>query len=180
MYRGTLVSQTTSLPSPTTRILLPASLQCSRELLLLHVFVDSGADDSFIDSSLVEHSQIQLYVISSPSSPVVLGLPWLRLHNPHIDWCSASISSWSIFCHSNCLCSAATTVKPPVSIAPPSPDLFLVPLAYHDLAPVFSKERALTLPPHRPHDCAIDLLPGAPLLSSRLYNLSRPERESME
>ena len=38
----------------------------------------------------------------------------------------------------------------------------------------------MTLTPHRPYDCAIDLLPGAPLPSSRLFNLSRPERESME
>lgn len=39
---------------------------------------------------------------------------------------------------------------------------------------------ALSLPPHRPYDCAIDLLPGAPLPTSRLYNLSRPEREAIE
>ena len=121
-----------------------------------------------------------LYVISSPSSPVVLGLPWLRLHNPHIEWCSSAVSSWSAFCHSHCLRSAATPVKPSSCIAPPSPDLSLVPQVYHDLATVFSKERVQSLPPHRPYDCAIDLLPGAPLPSSRLYNLSHPEWESVE
>uniref|UniRef100_A0AAY5JZ72 Uncharacterized protein n=1 Tax=Esox lucius TaxID=8010 RepID=A0AAY5JZ72_ESOLU len=31
-----------------------------------------------------------------------------------------------------------------------------------------------------PYDCAIELFPGAPLPASRLYNLSRPEREAME
>ena len=46
---GTLACQTTSLPSPTVRIILPASLQWSRESLHPHVFVDSRADDSFID-----------------------------------------------------------------------------------------------------------------------------------
>ena len=60
------------------------------------------------------------------------------------------------------------------------PDLYLVPPIYHDLGEVFSKCCALALPPHRPYDCAIDLLPGAPLPSSRLYNSSRPEREAME
>lgn len=34
--------------------------------------------------------------------------------------------------------------------------------------------------PHHLYDCIIDLLPGAPLPSSRLYNLSRPEHEAME
>ncbi len=72
----------------------------------------------------------------------------------------------------------------PISHPNPSqfspPDLSSVPREYHDLGEVFSKDRALSLPPHRPYDCAIDLVPGAPLPSSRLYNLSRPEREAME
>jgi len=63
---------------------------------------------------------------------------------------------------------------------PELPDLSSVPEVYHNLATVFSKHHALSLPPHRPYDCAIDLLPGAPLPSSRLFNLSRPERETME
>lgn len=56
----------------------------------------------------------------------------------------------------------------------------LVPFVYHDLAEVFSKTKAQTLPPHRPYDCFIDLLPSAPLPSSRLYNISRPESEVSE
>jgi len=76
---------------------------------------------------------------------------------------------------------------PPVSVHPtPVPwasavvDLSGVPDVYHDLREAFSKDKALSLPPHRPYDCSIDLLPGAPLPTSRLYNLSRPEREAME
>ena len=55
--------------------------------------------------------------------------------------------------------------SPPGGTKPtPSPsDITGVPSVYHDLAPVFSKESALSLPPHRPYDCTIDLLPGAPL-----------------
>ena len=55
-----------------------------------------------------------------------------------------------------------------------------VPEEYPDLGAVFSKSHALTLPPHRPYDCAIDLLHGAPLRISHMFNLSRPECESME
>ena len=36
---------------------------------------------------------IQMYLIPSPSSPVLLGLSWLLLHNPLIDWTTASISN---------------------------------------------------------------------------------------
>ena len=63
---------------------------------------------------------------------------------------------------------------------PSSPDLTGVPPIYHDLARVFSKDQALSLPPHRPYDCAIDLVPGAPLPGGRLYNLSVPEKETMQ
>lgn len=63
---------------------------------------------------------------------------------------------------------------------PESPDRSSVPEVYHDLAPVFCKHAALSLPPHHPYDCAINLQPGAPLPSSRLYNLSRPKQEAME
>ncbi|XP_034167314.1 uncharacterized protein LOC113535751 isoform X3 [Pangasianodon hypophthalmus] len=40
-------------------------------------------------------------------------------------------------------------------------DLSNVPKEYMDLKGVFSKSRAASLPPHRPYDCAIDLLSGA-------------------
>nr|XP_061799272.1 uncharacterized protein LOC133590666 [Nerophis lumbriciformis] len=43
-----------------------------------------------------------------------------------------------------------------------------------------SIDQAKTLPPHRPYDCAIDLQPNAPLPSSRLYKVSKPEQEAMK
>ncbi|XP_050924947.1 uncharacterized protein LOC108874699 [Lates calcarifer] len=122
---------------------------------------------------------ISFFIIPSPSSSLVLGLPWLKLHNPHIDWSTLSITNWSLFCHSHCLHSAIpTTISAPGT---PKPiDLSSVPQQYHDLQEVFSRDRAQSLPPHRPYDCSIDLLPGAPYPSSKLYNLSKPEREAME
>lgn len=126
------------------------------------------------------HESISLHLISSPQTPLVLGHPWLKLHNPHIDWALGKIMGWSTHCHSVCLKSALSPVGRAIEQPPYNPDLSLVPSVYHDLREVFNKSRALSLPPHRPYDCAIDLLPGAPLPTSRLYNLSRPEREAME
>ena len=140
------------------------------------------------------HSEsICFFVICAPRSPLVLGRPWLRLHNPRVDWLTGQVAEWSVDCHARCLRSALT----PEGGAPGSakravselsmvpalsevPELSKVPELYHDLAAVFSKEKALSLPPHRPYDCAIELLPGASLPASRLYNLSLPERKSME
>ena len=55
-----------------------------------------------------------------------------------------------------------------------------IPPEYQDLSEVFSKARATQLPPHRPWDCSIDLLPGAPLPRSRIYPLSNKETASMQ
>lgn len=38
----------------------------------------------------------------------------------------------------------------------------------------------MSLPPHRDYECAIDLLPGAPLPKGRLYSLSNAEDRAME
>lgn len=126
------------------------------------------------------HEFIELFVISSPLSSIVLGIPWLKLHNPHIDWSTASIRGWSNYCHAHCLLSAVPETSPVTPKSQEEIDLTNVPSEYHDLCEVFSKDHALSLPPHRPYDCAIDLLPGAPLPTKRLYNLSKPEREAME
>lgn len=121
------------------------------------------------------------FVFSTTSSPIILGFQWLQQHNPHINWLDKQIESWSISCHSFCLHSAIPPGPSPARLQEADlPDLSTIPPEYHDLASVFSKSRALSLPPHRPYDCSIDLLPSAPFPASRLYNISRPERETME
>ena len=122
---------------------------------------------------------IRFKVLHSSSAPLVLGRPWLILHDPLISWASGEVKAWGESCFINCLRSAT---PPSSSLKPVSepPILSNVPQEYHDLSAVFSKDSALSLPPHRPYDCAIDLLPGAPLPKSRLYNLSGPEKKSMQ
>lgn len=68
----------------------------------------------------------------------------------------------------------------PSSSKPETLDLSNISPEYHDGSEVLSKQHALSLPPHHPYYCGINLLPGAPLHTSPLYNLSCPERESME
>ncbi|KAI2665243.1 Transposon Tf2-8 polyprotein [Labeo rohita] len=55
-----------------------------------------------------------------------------------------------------------------------------VPAEYMAFQDVFSKQAATLLPPHRPWDCAINLLPGAQLPKGRVYPLSIPEHQAME
>lgn len=124
--------------------------------------------------------EISFFVIKTLFVLVILGHPWLVKHNPRIDWPSAKITGWSTPCHASCLHSAQPQANPLLSVCDSSIDLACIPSDYLDLQAVFSKDQALSLPPHRPYDCAIELLSGATLPSSRLCSLSRPERETME
>ena len=121
---------------------------------------------------------IQFHLLRSPGQPLILGYPWLRQHNPHFDWETGVIREWGRDCHRTCLKGA---VIPTCHESPDSvPDLSNVPACYHGLRKVFNKSKATSLPPHRPYDCAIDLLPGTAPPKGRLYSLSAPERKAME
>ncbi|XDV31031.1 hypothetical protein PO909_033808 [Leuciscus waleckii] len=102
---------------------------------------------------------IPFLLMDSPVASIVLGHPWLVKHNPRVDWGSHSISMWSESCHESCLVSACLSVSGSV-FQEKAADLSNVPTEYLDLKEVFSKSCAASLPPHRPYDCAIDLLPG--------------------
>lgn len=53
------------------------------------------------------HSEtISFLVIPASSTPMVLGYPLLRRHNPQVDWMHGKVASWSCQCHSLCLKSA--------------------------------------------------------------------------
>ncbi|XP_073522176.1 uncharacterized protein [Phyllobates terribilis] len=54
-----------------------------------------------------------------------------------------------------------------------------LPIPYWSYADVFNKKEAETLPPHRPYDCPIDLLPGTSPPRGRIYPLSAAETRSM-
>lgn len=56
----------------------------------------------------------------------------------------------------------------------------MIPPDYVAFQDVFSKQAATHLPPHRPWDCAIDLLPDSKLLKGRVYPLSIPDRKAIE
>lgn len=114
-----------------------------------------------------------------PAAPVALGHPWLVLHNLHINWGKNTVLSWSEYCHVSCLLSACSPVSCSV-FQDDHTDLSNVPREYLDLKRVFSKSRAASLPPHRPYDCAMELLSGTSPPKSKLYSLSNPEREVID
>ena len=77
------------------------------------------------------HSEyIRFCVFSCPDSPMVLGFPWLKKQNPHIDWTIGSITGWSLNCHSLCLHSALSPLSQHGEPSDTVPDLASVPAIY--------------------------------------------------
>uniref|UniRef100_A0A8C2AU46 Gypsy retrotransposon integrase-like protein 1 n=1 Tax=Cyprinus carpio TaxID=7962 RepID=A0A8C2AU46_CYPCA len=124
--------------------------------------------------------QLALLVLPRATVDVVLGRPWLAQHNPQINWSTGEIQAWDPECQSHIHRSPVQSSQS----APPHLQLHSTsigrPALYSSYSDVFSKEQATRLPPHRPWDCSIDLLPGAKLPHGKIYPLSRPEQVAME
>ncbi len=123
---------------------------------------------------------IQFYIISTLHALVILGLPWLRKHNPSISWWDSQITGWGSICFMHCLPQIHPLPIHVIEVTDPTPDTQGLPDAYHDLKEAFSKTKACQLPPHRPSDCAIELMPGTRPPKGRIFPLSQPESEAME
>lgn len=54
------------------------------------------------------HKLMSFHSYCSSQFPLMLGLPWLREQNPHIDSYTGKILNWSEYCRSDCLNSLAT------------------------------------------------------------------------
>uniref|UniRef100_A0A8C1X6Z8 Retrotransposon gag domain-containing protein n=1 Tax=Cyprinus carpio TaxID=7962 RepID=A0A8C1X6Z8_CYPCA len=122
---------------------------------------------------------IRLFAIDSPRNPIILGLPWLEKHNPRISWSTQEIVHWSQSCQDHCLPTHQPSTHPQEEELKPS-DMSGLPLEYQDLVEAFSKTKASKLPPHRPVDCAIDLIPGSTPPKGRIFPLSQPESAAMK
>ncbi|CAD6906184.1 unnamed protein product [Tilletia laevis] len=140
--------------------------------------------------SLGRRQQICFYVADIGNFDIILGLPWLLRHDPHIDWQRHLL----LFdrCPSTCktpqgctpFIKTGWTASPrallPSSSAPSHDvDLSKVPPQLHDLAPVFSKSSAQQLPPHRPYDITLPLKPDTVPPRGPLYILSPKELKTL-
>ncbi|KAK3523590.1 hypothetical protein QTP70_002725 [Hemibagrus guttatus] len=133
--------------------------------------------------------EIVLMVLEDSTAEVVLGRPWLEQHDPIISWRTGEILRWGHKCFEGCfperpnprpsrphaLQVHATSVESPLEARSVN-----IPACYSHFWDVFCPKKASKLPPHRPWDCAIDLIPGEPVPKGRIYSLTLPEEKAME
>ncbi|KAK9395714.1 hypothetical protein NXF25_019075 [Crotalus adamanteus] len=125
---------------------------------------------------------LRFIVVPSMMEDIIIGLAWLDKWGPTIWWeggcrhMCLSVGPWPLRTEAE----EKDKVVGGSKIAAESGDGELgFPAAYADLAEVFSERECDTLPPHRPTDCAIDILPGAKLPKPRMYPMTPRELEEL-
>ncbi|KAL0154253.1 hypothetical protein M9458_050366 [Cirrhinus mrigala] len=135
---------------------------------------------------LFHKKRLQFLVLEDSTIGFILGRPWLHLHNPVLCWDPCGVLQWGKQCYEQSLSELPHPRSIPIPLAStkiesPEPEITPeIPAEYMAFQDVFSKQAATQLRPHRPWDCAIELLPGAQLPKGRIYPLSIPERQAME
>jgi hypothetical protein len=60
--------------------------------------------EGLVDLTINNHYEtIRLYCITIGNTPIIMGLPWLRKHNPNIDWREGHITFNKTRCTKECL-----------------------------------------------------------------------------
>lgn len=141
--------------------------------------VTGTTQELIMQTGLLHSETIQFYILPTPSASVILRLPWLRRHDPHISWREGQISCWSENCFVTCLSTDLSMPLRNISMTDSMPDSN-IPEEYRDLSEAFSKSRATNLLPHRSYNWAIDLIPGSSPPKGRIFPLSQPESETLK
>jgi len=99
------------------------------------------------------HSEIITFnVVPLGKHATIIGMPWLQVHNPYMDWERHKVFFQSEYCKENCIGSMIEDdgELDIMEIAVVSEDeKQAIPDKYHDLIEVFNIERAQSLPPTR-------------------------------
>ncbi|XP_049339640.1 uncharacterized protein LOC125804612 [Astyanax mexicanus] len=133
-----------------------------------------------LNVSALHSEEIRFFVMKDTNYQIILGLPWLKKHNPLISWSNCEIISWSPYCHDHCITVPKLMIQSTTVESPGLESLAHIPPYYSDLNEVFSKSRATQLPPHRSYDCAIELIDNQIPPKSRIYPLTQTEERAME
>ncbi|QRV83565.1 Transposon Tf2-1 polyprotein [Ceratobasidium sp. AG-Ba] len=124
--------------------------------------IDSGCVEHYcsINLKIFNHEEeVDAYVVNIGNHNIVLGMSWLKRHNPAIDWDKKSLVFSSRYCSKHCL-----NISPIVKSGEPDSEIAAtskLPKKYSEFSKIFTEEEISPLPPHCPYDCEITLKPDA-------------------
>ncbi|QRV92223.1 Transposon Ty3-G Gag-Pol polyprotein [Ceratobasidium sp. AG-Ba] len=142
--------------------------------------INSGRVEHYVTLNLkiFDHEEeVDAYVVNVGNHDLVLGMAWLKRHNPAIDWDKKSLIFSSRYCSENCLHTSpiVKSGEPDLEIATTSK----LPTRYSEFSKIFTEEEISPLPPHRPYDCEITLKPDAVPRHGPIYSLGPREDEEL-
>ncbi len=114
-----------------------------------------------LNVGFLHQESISLYIVDSPKHEIILGHPWLSIHDPDISWHHGELTHWSTFCLTHCF---PTKPQPCLTTSIESPNIHkivIIPSCYNEFSEVFSKTKATQLPP--PIDAGTVLLTFFPM-----------------
>ncbi len=126
----------------------------------------------------LHEDNIQLLVLEEANTDIILGRPWFAIHEPQIACRTEDVLKWGNQCFPDCFPSLpwpSPPAKPILSLnaksieSPVDQQSVDIPENYSHFRDVFCPKKATQLPPHRPWDCAIDLLPGESVPTGKIY-----------
>ncbi len=132
---------------------------------------------------------IQLLVLEGATTDIILVHLWFAQHEPQISWRTGEVLKWSTQCFPNCFpclpqpspCVTKIITLNSTSIESPIEKQCIdIPTSYSPLQQRLLPKEGLPTTPHRPWDCAIDLISGEPVPKGKIYPLSLPEQKAME
>ncbi|QRV96832.1 Retrotransposable element Tf2 protein [Ceratobasidium sp. AG-Ba] len=142
--------------------------------------IKSGRVEHYVTLNLKifdNEEEVDAYVVNVGNHDLVLGMAWLKRHNPAIDWDKKSLVFSSRYCSENCLHTSpiVKSGEPDLEIAATSE----LPTRYSKFSKNFAEEEISPLPPHRPYDCKITLKPDAVPRHGPIYSLGPKEDEEL-
>lgn len=125
-----------------------------------------------LNVGLLHQESITLYIVDSPKFEIILGHPWLSIHDPDISWYHGELTHWSTFCLNHCF---PTKPQPYLTTSIESPDTLKtvnIPTYYYNLSEVFSKTKAAQLPLHYDPGTVLSICFPMPCLPKAKFTLS--------
>ena len=127
------------------------------------------------------------------SHPVILGLDWLRRHNPVVDWSQLKFTFTSDYCKSNCLSESKQLNAAHIETGEKLSSQVYPYLACNDTVSsedfpeslvsefqdLFNKNSCMELPKRSQYDFPVDLIPGFKPPHGKVYSLTPPESQAM-
>ncbi len=128
----------------------------------------------------LHEEDIKLLVLEEAKTYIIFGRPWFILHEPQISWRTGDVLKWGDQCFPDCFPNLPRPSMPVSQTLSLNSTSIESPIEKQSVEIPECYAHNSQLPPHRPWDCAIDLLPGESVPKGKIYPLSLPEQKAME